>query len=311
MILKPTATGTRRGTFNSLARMRVFKRISRQLLISLRRFIEDDGPRLAAAMAYYAALSFFPLLIVLVAGLSAVLAGTAVGQDAQQRLLAVVQERTSADLSHQIEGALASVNEHALSRGPIGFLFLLATAIAIFIQFEAAFDQIWSMPANPRHNWKAWLSASLTARMKALAILISLGAFVIAVVIASVFWTAVQTALTLPQADGSVLRWIFGLPTNMGINWLAFTLIYRFVPKADVRWSAAAEGAIVAAILWEAGRQLLTVYLTHAGYLSAYGIIGSFLAIMLWTYYAMMVVFYGAEYVRFSGETADWAPRNR
>jgi len=34
------------------------------------------------------------------------------------------------------------------------------------------------------------------------------------------------------------------------------------------------------------------------GYVSAYGVIGSFLAIMLWTYYAMLVVFFGAEYTR-------------
>ena len=40
------------------------------------------------------------------------------------------------------------------------------------------------------------------------------------------------------------------------------------------------------------------MYLVREGYTSAYGVIGSFLAIMLWTYYAMLVVFFGAEYTR-------------
>ena len=35
------------------------------------RFSSDDGPLVAAGVAYYVALSFFPLLLVLVAGLSA------------------------------------------------------------------------------------------------------------------------------------------------------------------------------------------------------------------------------------------------
>ncbi len=65
-----------------------------------------------------------------------------------------------------------------------------------------------------------------------------------------------------------------------------------------IEWGEALRGACVAAILWEIGRQVLAVYLVHRGYASAYGVIGSFLAIMLWTYYAMLVVFLGAEYTR-------------
>ncbi|MGD9635943.1 MAG: YhjD/YihY/BrkB family envelope integrity protein, partial [Pirellulales bacterium] len=42
----------------------------------------------------------------------------------------------------------------------------------------------------------------------------------------------------------------------------------------------------------------LPFYLVHLGYPTAYGVIGSFIAIMLWAYYAMIVVFIGAEYTR-------------
>ena len=58
------------------------------------------------------------------------------------------------------------------------------------------------------------------------------------------------------------------------------------------------RGATLAAILWEIGRQLLGIYLIHLGYPTAYGVIGSFIAIMLFAYYAMIVVFIGAEYTR-------------
>ena len=55
---------------------------------------------------------------------------------------------------------------------------------------------------------------------------------------------------------------------------------------------------MVAALLWEAGRQALTTYFLHLNYPSAYGIIGSFIAVMLWAYYAAVVILFGAEYVR-------------
>ena len=49
---------------------------------------------------------------------------------------------------------------------------------------------------------------------------------------------------------------------------------------------------------WEIGRQVLSIYFLRLKNPTAYGVIGSFMAIMLWAYYAMLVVLFGAEYVR-------------
>jgi membrane protein len=74
------------------------------------------------------------------------------------------------------------------------------------------------------------------------------------------------------------------------------------VPKVFIRWWEAVRGGFLAAVLWELGRQALGAYLLHLNYPSAYGIIGSFLAVMLWAYYAALVILFGAEYVRVIGE---------
>ena len=50
------------------------------------------------------------------------------------------------------------------------------------------------------------------------------------------------------------------------------------------------------------GRQALSAYVLHLNYPSAYGIIGSFIAVMLWAYYAALVMLFGGEYVRVIGE---------
>jgi membrane protein len=82
------------------------------------------------------------------------------------------------------------------------------------------------------------------------------------------------------------------------MNFVAFTAIYKIVPRKRIRWREAMRGGLLTALLWEAGRQALSAYLLQLNYPSAYGIIGSFLAIMLWAYYASMVILFGAEYVR-------------
>jgi membrane protein len=61
----------------------------------------------------------------------------------------------------------------------------------------------------------------------------------------------------------------------------------------------------VASALWELGRQLLAAYVVGDKLPSAYGLIGSFIAIMLWTYYAMLVVLFGAAYTRVVNDEAE------
>jgi membrane protein len=261
-------------------------------------FNEHDGLSLAAAAAYYFALSLFPLLLVLVAVLGVALETTAAAQDARERLLALIDQQASPELSQQIGRALKQVSERAPAGGPFGFAALIVTAIAIFTQVDHSFNRIWRVTDDPNQGWIQWAWQLAFRRVRALTMLLAAGAFVFVGTIASLIWSAVQVKLApaldlMPEA-----RLGFGMAIDFGLNFLAFTLIYKFVPAAHVRWGEALRGACIAAILWEAGRQVLEVYLVRQGYPSAYGVIGSFMAIILWAYYAMIVVFYGAEYTR-------------
>jgi membrane protein len=273
-------------------------RLGRRLLATYHGFNEHDGMMMAAAVAYYFALSLFPLLLVLVAGLGVALRTTAIGQNAQDRMLSALEQQVSPELSDQVGRALSTVSENASSRGPIGFVVLLVTAVAIFSQVDHAFSRIWRLPENLDQGWLAWLGQLAFRRFKALLMLVGAGAFILAATISSLVWSAVQSIIEPAVPVVSEFNWGFGLLINVALNFLAFAIIYRFVPRTKIEWSAAFRGATVAAILWEIGRQVLTIYLVRHGYVSAYGVIGSFLAIMLWTYYAMLVVFFGAEYTR-------------
>jgi membrane protein len=274
------------------------RRLLRRLVDAGRGFSEHNGMSMAAAVAYYFALSLFPLLMVLVAGLGVALKTTTAGQDAQHRLLAALETQISPELSDQVAKALATVSENAGSRGPLGFVALVITSIAIFTQVDYAFSLIWTLPNEPKQGWLGVLGRLAFRRLKALLMLLGAGAFVLAATIASLVWSGVQAVIEPAVPVNQDIGWIINLSINMLLNFLAFAVIYRYVPRTKIRWGDALRGAVVAAVLWEIGRQVLTVYLVHRGYASAYGVIGSFLAIMLWAYYGTLVLFFGAEFTR-------------
>jgi membrane protein len=235
-----------------------------------------------------------------VAGLSWILQWTQVGQSAWQTLHNTIANQLSPDLAQQVGLTLRTVSDRAPSNGPIGFLVLLASAIAIFAQLDAAFDRTWRMPTNPHASWADWVKRLVFQRLKALGMLVGLGGFVVLAMVASMIVRAFEERMPV----GPWVEWATGLWVNLLLNLLAFTMIYRAVPRAKIRWWDALRGGMLASVLWELGRQALTAYFLHLNYPSAYGIIGSFIAVMLWAFYASVVLLFGAEYVRVLREEA-------
>jgi membrane protein len=282
--------------------MTLLRKFGRRFWCTHTGFQAHEGVLSAAGIAYYLALSFFPLLMVLVAGLGAVLAWTQTGQEAQREVMAAIGQQASPELAKQVDRMLDAVKDRAPASGPIGFVALVASAILIFAQLDTAFDRIWRLPVNPHATWRSWVARLVFQRLKALGMLVGVGGFVVLVMFTSTAWTAIERALEPRFALAPWFQWATSLWLNLLLNWCAFSLIYRVVPRASVPWWDAIRGGLLAALLWEAGRIALSAYLLHLNYPSAYGIIGSFLAVMLWAYYVSLVILFGAEYVRVLGE---------
>ena len=260
-------------------------------------FSAHDGSLVAGGIAYYVALSFFPLMLVLVAGTGHILKATEFGQLQEQSILDAIALQASPDLSQQVKLALEAANTHAPTGGLIGFVTLVITAVAIFVQVDYAFDRIWNLGVVREESWPQWFGRHVLSRLKALAMLLGVGAFLLSALIASVVWSGVQKSLAAHNVE-PLFSWSAGIALNIGLNFFAIALLYKFVPKARIYWREAFAGSLIAAPLWEVGRQLLAVYFLSLKYPTAYGIIGSFMVIMLWAYYAMYIVLFGAEYVR-------------
>ncbi|MGD9644683.1 MAG: YihY/virulence factor BrkB family protein [Pirellulales bacterium] len=257
---------------------------------------EDEGSMMAAAMAYYAAFSIFPLCLVLIAGLGYVMRYSATAENEKQQLLEVVAENTTPDLANQLGHMLDGVRTRAGLGGPLGLAGLLLAAIGIFTQLEFIFGRMWDVPdREPASFWKS-VRRALYDRLLAFVLLLGVGSLVIAMFVANLTLASLRTyaeQLPVGQSAFSLLQVL----ANLAINILAFTVMYRVLPRRSVRWKAALGGAILAALIWEVGQQVLAHFVIADRY-SAYGVVGAFIALMLWMYYASAVVLLGGEFVR-------------
>ena len=269
------------------------------------RWNDDNGSLLAAGVAYYAALSFFPLLLTLISGVGLALRFTSAGRSAEQELLDVVASQMSPALSDQVASALDQVREGASISGPIGLLTLVFGALIIFVQFDTAFDLIWNVEPPTRKGWGAAIRRTLFQRGTAFLMLLGMGLLLLVILVMGIVLTAAtaQSSQTLPDSERlwSFVRWVLPVALNSAV----FALIYRLLPKVPVSWREALRGGAFAGITWEVGRQILTHFLIGTHYSSAYGVVGSFIAVMLWVYYAVTVVFLGAEYIQCICEQCD------
>src|SRR5690349_21627769 len=110
---------------------------------AIERLYADDGPVLAAATAYYLGLSFFPLLLVLTAGIGWFLRYTHPGQSAQQEVLQSIATAASEQLADYVRQTLDMVQDRSSINGPLGLATMLIAALVAFRPFDSAFKRIW------------------------------------------------------------------------------------------------------------------------------------------------------------------------
>jgi membrane protein len=260
---------------------------------------EDDGFLLSAAMAYYAAFSLFPLCLVLISVLGFVLRLSQQADDAQGVLLERVKEQVNPWLAEQLQALLAGVKANAGLGGPLGALTLLAAAIVVFLQLDYIFGRIFgaTKTASTTSVW-GYVRTVLYDRLSAFLMLLAVGALLLLGLFVNnvYFLTAVQNYVE-NRLPGGVLLWGWAHFLFMAVtNALLFGLIYRVLPKATVRWRDALASGLLVSLVWILGQRLLVTFLIGPNY-TAYGIVGSFIAVMIWVYYVSVILFLGAEFV--------------
>ena len=210
------------------------------------KFVDDQGPYLAAIISFYATLAVFPILLLASSIFGFILQGN---QDLQERVLdstlatfpIIGEELGRPDA---LQGSTTGVI--------VGVLAATYGSLGLGQALQNALNVAWSVPRNNRPN-------PIALRLKSLLLLLTSGMFVMAI-----------TTLTIVGAESEV----FGAAANWAIGWLIrianivlvgllLTVVFRIAAARRHHFGWAAPGAFTVAVLWLGLQEIGQIYATQ------------------------------------------------
>jgi membrane protein len=90
---------------------------------------------------------------------------------------------------------------------------------------------------------------------------------------------------------------VMGVVMSYVIVTVLFAVLYKWVPRAHMAWSDVWIGALLSEGLYAVGSKLIVGYLGHSTLVGLYGGAGSFVILLLWSYYASQIYLLGAIFI--------------
>jgi membrane protein len=253
----------------------------------------DKAPRMGAALAYYAAFSIAPLLIIAI-GITSAFFGE---QDARVDVVGELRHTLGEPAAQAIDDLLKQTHSSSGSTLPtvVGFVVLLFGASGVFVELQDALNTIWKV-APPQG---LGLLSLLRYRMVSFSVVLATGFLLLVSLAVSTALSGLSGFLTPATLVGGVDFWQgVNLLVSFVFITLLFGMIFKLLPDTPVAWRDVWVGAAVTALLFTLGKYLLGLYLGMSSTTSAFGAAGSLVLLLLWVYYSSQILLFGAEFTR-------------
>ena len=255
------------------------------LVQAIRKALEDQVSDLAAAIAFWAFFSIFPLLLGLMA-----LAGFSLDvAEVQSRIYQLMTDLLpgSGDF---IQQNLESVVRYRSSMGAIGILALLWTASKGLAAVTRAVNRALGATKTRSYVASKIRFFGMTIAVAVLAILSISLTVALEVLLKS-------TLLTRLGLDGIRIPRVQGWITSFVFVFIMVIVIYKITPYVETRWRQILPGALLATVAFEMSKAGFLIYLDWMTRWEAiYGSLTSILVLLLWLYIAALILICGVEY---------------
>ena len=258
---------------------------------TFKEFNEDNVLRLSAALAYYAMFSIGPLLVITVGVAGLVFGESSVRHQIQEQLRSMLGPNAEKTVTSMMT---AQKHGTSLITTILGVVALLFGAGGVFGQLQDALNTIWEV--KPKRGTGIW--GFIRTRFISFSMVLGVGFLLLVSMVISTFLSAATGALGNYLPIPISLAHILNALISLAVISLLFAMMFKYLPDVKVPLSKVWVGAIVTAALFTAGKYLLALYLGRASTTSAYGAAGSVIVILMWVYYASLILFVGAEFTQ-------------
>jgi membrane protein len=242
--------------------------------------LKPDSAVSAAAIAYFAIFSLFPIAL-----LSVAIASFSLGALMDQHLIVQKLEFIAPALG-QLLGK--NIDEIVRARGPVTIVAsvsLIWSASSIFYVLTGTLNAIWGI-GRGRHVWKR-------RGLAILFVLIFAGPILFLASFADNLTASILTRLPdqiMPLVDGASLL------TAVLLDIALFLSVYLILPHANSSWREVLPGAVAAGLLWEVAKKgFLSFVATYLSFSNlVYGSVAAVIAVMTWAYLSGLIFLFGA-----------------
>ncbi len=244
------------------------------------KFFADRGTHLAAMIAYFALLSFVPLLFLALALLG--LAGRA---DESSYLVTELKRAFPGSSVSSIVSVVRTIQRNAATLGIVGGVALLWTSLSLFSVLESALNIVYGRPNRPFLRGKALAVVFMIASLVTLFVGLLVGSIGFDVLkrYAPGFIRNPYVAYTLSVLISIVFLFVF------------LVSVYYLLTNVRLILREVLPGAITATIVLEATFQILPLYLRLSNHVVALQAFGGPAILLVWLYVMANVIVFGAE----------------
>lgn len=256
-------------------------------------FIDDNVPKLGGSLAYATIFSLAPLFLIILTIVGRFMGQSAAEGELHRQLAGFFGNATAL----QIEELVKNAWQYSGSgfNTSMGVIILFVGATSVFAEIQDSINKIWGIKPKPKKGWLQFLKN----RVLSFSIIISIGFLLLVSLILS---TAIDKL-----SDGLILKYP-GIAVNIfhAINFLFNSIviigliaaIYKVLPDAKIKWKDVMAGAITTALLFMAGRYLISYYINHSKINNSFGAAASLVILLIWVYYSAFILYFGAEFTK-------------
>lgn len=256
-------------------------------------FSADNILKYSASLAYYTVFSIAPLLVIVSALLGFFFGKEAMEGQIYLQLNHLVGNLAALQIQDIIKNIHLNANNYWASVVSIIILFIGATSI--FGEIQDSLNKIWGLRIKTKRVW--W--KLILTRLLSFSLIVSIGIIMIVSVLLN----------TLVNAFGKVIANYFEnystyfieiteAVLSFFITGFLFSLIFKILPDAKIKWKDVLLGGFVTAIFFSIGKMGIGFYLGKSNLSSLYGAAGSIIIFMLWVYYSSIILYLGAEFTK-------------
>jgi membrane protein len=246
----------------------------------LGKFFGDRGPHLAAMIAYFALLSFVPLLFLTVS-----LLGLAGRPDESSYLVTELKRAFPGSSVSSIVHTVREIQKHATALGVVGGAALLWTSLSLFSVLESAFNIVYGQPNRSFLRGKLLAVALMLLSLVTLFVGLLAGSFGFDLLKRYVPWLASNSYVA------------YGL--SVAVSLLAvltfLVSVYYLLTNVEHTFLDVLPGAVTAAVVLEASFQVLPLYVRFSSNVVALKAFGGPALLLVWLYVMANVMVFGAE----------------